>query len=101
MLLLCELEITVLNCNQFSPLVTLTNDYMYFYLWLRFIFCIRVFKKVSGLPHVTDPQSLDGIHLILLYLHLELLVIQVLHVHCNNPLKTLGTGSNTKSFSFN
>ena len=26
-LLLFELEITVLNCNQFSPLITLISDY--------------------------------------------------------------------------
>ena len=32
--------------------------------------------KVSGLPHVTDPQPHDGIHVILFYLHLHLLVVR-------------------------
>ena len=76
MLLLCELQITVLNSNQFSPLVTLDND---FFLLLRFIFCIRIFN-ISGLPHVADPQPHDEMHVILFYRHLHLLVEQVLQV---------------------
>ena len=51
-------------------------------------------NKVIGLPHVTDPQLHDGIHVILFYLDLHLLVEQVLQVHCHNSVHTLGTGSN-------
>ena len=53
--------------------------------------------KVSGLPHVTDPQLHDGRNAILFHLHLHLLVVQVLQVHCNNSVQTLRTGSNSKA----
>ena len=56
--------------------------------------------KFSGVLHVTDPQSHDGMHVILFYLHLYLLVVQVLQVHCNNSVHTLGRGSNSKNFGF-
>ena len=49
--------------------------------------CIKLQSVFS--PHVTDPQSHDGmlftylftLHVILFYLHLHLLVVQVLQVH--------------------
>ena len=61
MLLLFELEITVLNCNQFSPLVTLINDYFFL---VTNISVSESSTKFSGLPHVTDPQLHDGMHVI-------------------------------------
>ena len=57
--------------------------------------------KFNVLPNVTDLQAHDGMHVILLYLHLHLLVEQDSQVHCNNSIQTLGTGSNSKSFIFN
>ena len=43
----------------------------------------------------------DGMHVILFYLHLHLLVVQVLQVYFNNSVETLGTCSNSKGFGFN
>ena len=59
MLLLFELEITVLNCNQFSPLVILINDYSF--SCYNFSSVSESRTTFSGLPHVTDPQPHDGI----------------------------------------
>ena len=56
--------------------------------------------KVSGLPHVTDPQEHDGMQVLLFYLHLLFLVLQVLQVHCKNSVQTFWTSSNSKSFAF-
>ena len=98
-MLLSECEITVLNYNQFSPLVTLIIDY--FFSCYDSSSILESSTKFSGLPHVTDPQSHDGMHIVLFYLHLHLLVVQVLQVHCNNSVHILGRGSNSKNFGFN
>ena len=57
--------------------------------------------KFTGLPHVTEPKPHDGMQVILFYLHLHLLVVQVLQVHGNTSVQTLGTGSNSKKIGFN
>ena len=66
MLLLFELEITVLNCYQFSPLVTLINDLLSCY---DSSFISESSTTFSGLQnvHVTDPQPYDGMHVILFF----------------------------------
>ena len=95
MLLLFELEINVLNCNQFSPLVTLIND-----------ICLSCYDSSSVSESPTKfsglPQPHDGMLIIFFFFfHLHHLVVQVLQVHCNNSVKTLGTGSNSKSCGLN
>ena len=54
MLLLCELEIIVLNCNQLSPLATLINDF--FYSCYDSPSVSEASTKFSGLPYVINPQ---------------------------------------------
>ena len=53
MLLLFELEITVLNCHQFSPLVVLMNDYSFSCYDSSSV--SEASTTFSELPHVTDP----------------------------------------------
>ena len=49
-------------------------------------------SKVSGLLHVSDPQTHDGIHVILIYLHLHLLVVRTGFVSTCQQLRShLGT----------
>ena len=57
--------------------------------------------KFSGLLHITDPRPHDGMHVLLFYLHLHILVVQILQVHGNNSVQTLENGSNGKRFGFN
>ena len=71
MLLLFELEITVLNCNQFSPLVILMTILSLVMIHLLY----QSSTPFSGLPHVTDPKPHDRMHVILFYLHLHLFVV--------------------------
>ena len=79
MLLLFELEITVLDYTKFSPLVILIRDY---FSLVTNISVSGFSTEFSGLPQVTDPQPQDGMHVILFYLHLNLLVVQVF-IHVN------------------